>query len=336
MTNRQWIARVLAHDGHVPVPYNVPLSPLARRRLDEYFGTADVEEFLDLPIRMTGMQTIKPLYASPEQFGSRVKDEFGVLWTTNHIDRGAPVGPCITTPDLSGYQFPDPAETYRFEHLADWCQQNATHYTVLWVGDLWERATFMCGMENLLLYVALEPNFTNALLDGITDYILKTLDIVLDRFEFDAIALSDDYGTQRSMIISPDAWQQLIKPRLAAIFAKAQSAGKTTFLHSCGNVRAIVPDLVEMGLDILHPIQPEAMDITELKQTFGDALTFCGGLGTQHLLVSGSPQRVRDEVHRLKREMGHNGGYILEPGITIQADVPLENMVAMIEAAQAS
>jgi len=76
------------------------------------------------------------------------------------------------------------------------------------------------------------------------------------------------------------------------------------------------------------------MDILELKDEFGDRLTFCGGLGTQNLLVNGTPQDVRDEVHRLKREMGRHGGYILEPGITIQADVPLENMVAMIDAAR--
>jgi uroporphyrinogen decarboxylase len=105
------------------------------------------------------------------------------------------------------------------------------------------------------------------------------------------------------------------------------------FLHSCGNVQAVIPDLIELGLDILHPIQPEAMDILELRNEFGHRLTFCGGLGTQNLLVNGSPRDVADEVRRLKQEMGRQGGYILEPGITIQADVPLENMVAMIDAA---
>jgi uroporphyrinogen decarboxylase len=320
--------------GDTPVPYNLPLSPPARRKLEEFYGSSDVEEFLDLPIRMTGTQSVKPLYASPREYGSRVADEFGVVWTTSEIDRGSPIGPCITKPDLADYTFPDPAAAYRFEHLGQWCERNARHYTIVWVGDLWERATFMCGMERLLLCVALEPDFVASLLRGIADYILGTMDILFGRFDFDGIALSDDYGTQESMLISPDAWRRFVKPRLAEILARAHSAGKTTFLHSCGNVRAVVPDLVELGLDILHPIQPEALDVLELKKEFGHALTFCGGLGTQKLLVTGTPQEVRDEVRRLQREMGRGGGYILEPGITIQADVPLENIIAMIDAAR--
>jgi len=333
-TNKQWIQRVLRHEDSVPVPYNLPLSPPARQKLEEHYRTGDVEGHLDLPIRMTGTQSVKPLYASPREYGPRVEDEFGVVWSTNEIDRGAPVGPCITRPDLSGYTFPEATASYRFEHLDQWCRENAEHYTIIWIGDLWERATFMCGIESLLVYVALEPDFVDRLLRGIADYILRTMEILFDRFTFDGVALSDDYGTQQSMLISPHAWRRLIKPRLAEIFSCAKQAGRTVFLHSCGNVRAVVPDLVELGLDILHPIQPEALDVVELKSRFGAELTLCGGLGTQDVLVNASPGEVRDEVSRLKRELGSGGGYILEPGITIQADVPLENILAMIEAAR--
>ena len=89
--------------------------------------------------------------------------------------------------------------------------------------------------------------------------------------------------------------------------------------------------MIDIGLDILHPIQPEAMDILKLKSEFGRHLTFCGGVGTQDLLPYGTAQEVQKEVRRLKRHMGAGGGYILEPGITIQADVPLENVLAMID-----
>ena len=91
--------------------------------------------------------------------------------------------------------------------------------------------------------------------------------------------------------------------------------------------------MIDIGMDILHPIQPEAMDIEMLKKDFGDSVTFCGGVPTQNLLVTGTPEQVRTEVRRLKQVMGANGGYILEPGITLQADVPLENMLAAIDAA---
>jgi uroporphyrinogen decarboxylase len=96
----------------------------------------------------------------------------------------------------------------------------------------------------------------------------------------------------------------------------------------------IVGDLIDIGLDVLHPIQPEAMDIFHLKRQFGRHLTFCGGVRTQDLLPRGTPQQVRDEVRRLKDVMGAGGGYILEPGITLQADVPAENLVAMVEEAR--
>ena len=335
MTNQEWIKKVLEQTPGVAVPYNLPLSPVARRRLEDFYETNDVERTLDLPIRMTGPVSIKPLYASAKKFGPRIRDEFGVEWTTNEIDRGVPVGPCLTEPDLTGYTFPDPAAEYRFEPLGRWCEKHAFQFTIICAGDLWERATFMCGMERLLSWVALEPAFVRSLLERLTENILRTMEILFDRFAFDCIALSDDYGTQRSLLISPDAWRKLVKPHLATIFSAAKAAGKTLFLHSCGNVRAVVPDLVELGLDILHPVQPEAMDTAELKREFGRELTFCGGLSTQDLLVNGSPQAVRDEVHRLKDELGAGGGYILEPGITIQADVPVENIVAIIEAARA-
>ncbi len=92
--------------------------------------------------------------------------------------------------------------------------------------------------------------------------------------------------------------------------------------------------LIDLGLDVLHPIQPEAMDVFELKRQFGGHLTFCGGVRTQDLLPRGTPQQVRDEVRRLKDFMGRDGGYILEPGITLQADVPLDNLLALVEEAR--
>ncbi|HIQ21591.1 MAG TPA: hypothetical protein EYH34_10215 [Planctomycetes bacterium] len=333
VSNKEWVQRVLDHQDGLPVPYHLPLSPQPRRSLEVYYGTEEVEAFLDLPIRMAGPRSIKPLYAHPQQFGPRAVDEFGVVWATSPIDRGSPVGPCLNAPTLKGYRFPDPSAPYRFAELGPWCCRNASQYTILWIGDLWERASFMCGMEQLLTYVALQKPFVADLLEAIAQYVLGTLEVLLERFAFDGVALSDDYGTQRALVISPRDWRQLIKPRLARIIARAKAGGKAVMLHSCGNVRAIVPDLVDLGLDILHPIQPEAMDILELKRQFGRHLTFFGGLGTQQTLVQATPEQLRQEVRRLQRAMGWGGGYLLEPAITIQADVPLENILAFLDAA---
>lgn len=330
---KRWVQSAMARDGTCPVPFNFAFSPPARVAVEEHYGGSPIEEVLRFPIRMTGPKSIKPLYADASEFGPTVKDEFGVLWTTNDIDRGSPIRPCLAEPDLSGYTFPDPLACCRFEDLADWCDNNRDHYTVLWVGDLWERASFMRGMEALLGDVVLNRGFVEELLRGIADYILQTMHLLFETFDFDAIAVSDDYGTQQSLLISPGDWRRLIRPPLTEIYSAAKTNGRAVFHHTCGNVYEVIGDMIDIGLDFLHPIQPEAMDVCRLKREFGRHVTLWGGLRTQDLLPSGTADEVRQEVRRLKRQLGEGGGYVLEPGIIVQADVPLQNAVAAIDEA---
>lgn len=331
--NREWIKAAVRHRGTDAVPYNFLFSPPAARIAREQYGD-DLETRLGLPLRMMGTTAKKPLYADPREFGPTATDDFGVVWSTSPVDRGSPIGPCLKTPSLDGYVFPDPARPTRFAGLPEWCRKQQGHYRIIWVGDLWERATFMRGMEDLLLDVALHPAFVQALLERLTEYILRTIGILVETCDFECIAVSDDYGMQRSMVMSPEAWRTLVRPCLARIYALAKRHGRDVFHHSCGHIVPIVGDLIDIGLDILHPIQPEAMDIGLLKREFGSHLTFCGGVPTQTLLVTGTPDDVRCEVRRLKRDMGRDGGYILEPGITLQVDVPRANLVALIDEAR--
>lgn len=334
MNNREWIKRTLAHEETGAVPYNFAFAPPARQKVEKHYGGSPAEQVLNFPIRMTGLNSIKPLYASRSEYGDSIRDEYGVVWSTNDIDRGSPTGPCLPEPSLRGYSFPDATAEYRYSLLADWLEANRDSFTLIWVGDLWERATFMRGMENLLLDVILKPDLVKRLLRGITDYILKTMEILFSRFEFDCVAFSDDYGTQKSMLISPEEWRRFVRPMLKELYGFAKKHNRTVFHHTCGNVYPIVRDLIELGLDVLHPIQPEAMDIEKLKREFGQELSFCGGVRTQDLLPYGTPEQVRDEVRRLKQTMGKGGGYILEPGITLQVDIPIENLVALIDEAR--
>jgi uroporphyrinogen decarboxylase len=333
--DRSWIRDTLAHQESGAVPYNFMFSPPARARLESYYHRGDLEDVIGLPLRMNGTRSVKPLYAPVAEYGPQITDEFGVTWSTCDIDRGAPIGPCLTEASLGNYRFPDPSAAYRFDHLADWTAANRSHFTLLWIGDLWERATFMRGMESLLLDLTLHSRFVEELLRHLADYILRTMEILFERFSFDGVALSDDYGTQRGMLISPRHWRRFIRPLLAEIYGLAKRHGRTVFHHSCGNIAAIIGDLIDLGLDILHPIQPEAMDVLQLKRQFGAHVTLCGGIRTQDLLPSGTPEQVRDEVRRLKDVLGKGGGYILEPGITLQDDVPLANLLAMVDEAQA-
>ena len=335
MTNDcEWIRQTIAHRETASVPYNFMFSPPAERLAKEQYGD-DLEKSLSLPIRMTGPNSVKPLYADPDEFGATVTDEFGVTWSTNRIDRGSPIGPCLVEPSLAGYAFPDPTQGVRFRGLAEWCRVQRGHYRIIWVGDLWERATFMRGLQPILLDVVLNPKFVRALLEGISDHILETIGVLIGTCEFEGIAISDDYGTQKGLIMSPEDWRTLVKPCLSRIYESAKVHGLTVFHHSCGNLLPIIGDMIDIGLDILHPIQPEAMDSLWLKREFGEHVTLCGGIPTQTLLISATPTQVRAEVRRLKQFMGKGGGYILEPGITLQADVPKDNLIAMIDEARA-
>ena len=331
--DKEWIRTTLAHCEPEAVPYVFDFTPPARAKVERYYGSP-IEDTLMFPLRMRSCKTIKPLYADPDVFGNLAKDEWGVVWATSKLDRGVPVGPCLPEPDLSSYTFPDCSAPYRFEEFGDWCVRNRERFTIIWAGRLFERAAFMRGLENLLMDIILNPAFVGELLEKIADYTIGTMKILFDRFDFDGIALSDDYGMQQSMMMSPESWRRFIKPQVARIYECAKSHGRIVFHHSDGAIYPIIGDLIDLGCDILHPVQPECMDIHALKREFGRHLTFCGGIRTQDLLPCGAPEDIRREVRKLKRELGRDGGYIFSNGITIQADVPLENMVALIEEAR--
>jgi uroporphyrinogen decarboxylase len=333
MTHKAWIKAVAAHEDTGRVPYNYSFSPPAAQRLRKHYVVESLPDHLDIPFRMIGLNSPKPMYANPDECGPTVADEFGVVWATTHIDRGVPLEHPLTEPDLSGFTFPDPHDPARWAGVAEYLDKYKDYYTGVRTGELWERATFLRGLEELLCDLVENRPFVEELLERQTEYLLQVMAHALALGDFDCFYLSDDYGAQRSLLMSPADWRELIKPRLARLYAFAKANGRQTYLHSCGCIEEVIPDLIEIGLDMLHPIQPETMDIYRLKREFGRDITFCGGLRTQDLLPLGTPDEIRAEVRKLKRIMGAGGGYVLEPGITIQDDVPLENMVVLVEEA---
>lgn len=339
-TPRDLVRAALRHDETERLPYNFMLSPPAERKLCERLDIADADAWIEPCLYFYGCSD-KPLYARPEKYGPTITDQWGVVWATSDIDRGYPVNhPLKDAEDLSAHDWPDPLAGRRWERLAENAQQHPDRFRVAVVGDLWERANFLCGLDTLLLALRERPMFVHHLLERIMEYALATLDGLAQpegpsSSRPDAVFLSDDYGLQRSLMMSPKDWRHFIKPHLMTLIGEAHRHGCLVMLHSCGCVAEIIPDLIAIGLDILHPIQPEAMDIECLKCEYGRDITFCGGLNTQQLLPYGRPKEIKREVTRLGQEMGHGGGYILEPGITVQADVPVDNLIAAVEAAKA-
>jgi uroporphyrinogen decarboxylase len=194
-------------------------------------------------------------------------------------------------------------------------------------------------MENLLLMMGMDEKAACILFDKMLDLKLAYWRTALEELGdlVDVVTYADDYGTQVSQLISPAMFRKQLKPRVRQVFElQAQIApyAKRLF-HSDGNVRPLIPDLIEMGVDILNPVQATAsdMDPTELKREFGQDLVFWGGgVDTQGILPTGKPQEVKDDVKRNIDALGVGGGYVFNTVHNIQADVPPENILAMWEA----
>ena len=198
---------------------------------------------------------------------------------------------------------------------------------------MWETYWGIRGFENALMDCVSEPDFFAELLDHLTDLYLDQLELFAD-IPADAFMFGDDWGDQRGTMIGPQRWCDFLKPRYARIYEAAHAQGKIAISHCCGSVSDILPDVIEIGLDVLESVQPEAVGMNpyELKKAWGDKITFWGGLGSQSTIPFGSPGEIRSEIQHLKSEMGDGGGYILAPAKSLQPETPTENAVAVLEA----
>ena len=148
-------------------------------------------------------------------------------------------------------------------------------------------------------------------------------------------AVGDDFAGQRGLLLAPKVWRQIFKPRYARLFELGKRYGKYVQMHSCGNISAVLPDLVDSGLDIWQTVQLHTLPMTpeQLKQRFGRNLTFFGGINTQRLAFQ-APAQVRNEVQRCITALGRQGGYIVSPDHMLKLDVPLDNIIALYETAR--
>ncbi|HEB32194.1 MAG TPA: uroporphyrinogen decarboxylase, partial [Spirochaetes bacterium] len=201
--------------------------------------------------------------------------------------------------------------------------------------NYFERAWSLRGMENILSDMLLNEVFSHELFERILQHHLELLDTVLD-YGFEAVYIGDDWGQQSGLIMGPPLWRKYIKPGMKQMFDKIKSRGKYVCLHSCGDLREIMSDLVDMGLDIYNTIQPEIYDLKKLKKEYGRHITFYGGISTQQFLPYASPDEVKDHTKAVKRIMGKSGGYIFAPTHSVTDDVPVENVLAMVDVARES
>lgn len=218
----------------------------------------------------------------------------------------------------------------------------ADGYTVIFPyhfgNGFFQMGAALYGFENWLMIMALEKQRVQKFFHKLLDLKMKYWDVIFEYFgdTLDIVGEADDLGTQSGLLISPDMYREMIKPIWKKLFQYIKKKSKAKiFFHSCGSIVKLIPDFIEIGVDILNPIQvnTEGMDPVILKKEFGDSIVFWGGgIDTQGVLPNGTPQQVRDEVKRRIDDLAPGGGFIFSPTHNIQPDVPEANFTAMWEA----
>jgi uroporphyrinogen decarboxylase len=240
-----------------------------------------------------------------------------------------------TVRDAEEYPLPDIDAEYRYEHLPE--QIECLHAQGLAVTasvecTVFEMAWYLRSMERLFVDFVENPAFAETLLDRITEK-RETQARRLAELGVDIIRFGDDIASQRGMLMSVPTWRRWLKPRLARAIAAAKQGNSDVliFYHSDGNPSAVIPDVIEIGVDILNPVQPECMDPALLKAQHGDRLSFWGAIGTQSTFPFGTPDDVRREVRHRIETVGRGGGLLLGPTHMVEPEVPWENIVAFVE-----
>jgi uroporphyrinogen decarboxylase len=255
----------------------------------------------------------------------------------------SPLAGARTTAEIDAHPWPEPAAAERFAGLRERAREARQAGFGFVLGGICpgmlEMGQWLRGYDNFFCDLAADRALAEALCDHIVRLKLAYWERALDEVGdlVDVIQEGDDYGGQRGLQVHPDLWRQVFKPRLRTLLSgiRQRAPHAKLFFHSCGAVGYILPDLIEVGVDILNPVQVAAagMDSAELKREFGDDLVFWGGgVDTQYVLPSGTPQQVRDEVRRRVDHLAPGGGFVFAAVHNIQGDVPAANILALRDA----
>jgi len=318
--------------GYVPAVAEMLRRHCGGRSPREYFG-CDITSVAIAPSRRRADFS---RYIHPDE--NTLVDEWGVGWQGGHYLHYARIlHPLehLSLAEIHEYPFPDLDAAYRYADMR--AQVQALHRQGLAVacfpGSIFEQAWYLRGMDRLFLDILQERATADFLLDRITDLVAGAAARVAAA-GVDLLVLGDDIAHQHGLLMSLALWREVFKPRLAHVIRAAREAAPDIhiFYHSDGNVWAAIPDLIEVGVTVLNPVQPECMDPAAVKREFGDRLAFFGTVSVQRTMPFGTPDEVRAEVKLRIQTVGRGGGLLLAPAHVLQPDTPWENVVAFFAA----
>jgi uroporphyrinogen decarboxylase len=328
VTNKERVKKAINFEETDIVPHNVIFTEQIYKIIADKIG----ENYIDkINNHITMIELVKPQIEVKEGF---FKDEYGVVWDKTGADKdiGMPASYQIATEeDFDNFNFPEVDETFVRSECERLMETDENNFRVAALGfSIFERLWTLMGIEETLVNMALEPEFIHKILRKICDRNLKILDIALE-YDFDCFHFGDDWGQQKGLIMGPTYWREFIKPYIKEMYNKVKASGKYVSQHSCGDLREIMDDLYEMGLNIYQTFQPEIYGLDYSEKLYGK-IAIWGGISTQHDLPYKTPQEIYEITKNTINHFKSTGGLIVAPTHCIPADVPVENIQAMVKA----
>lgn len=327
------------------VPYDFALCPKLAEEFTLRTGRTDYRAHYELPFAGLKLAPSKLTTDFAGFFGQKLMatdqiDRWGVGHRRGSVAHFAeilhPMQSFTNVAEVEAYPFPDELADYRWEGVP--AQVAAAHTAGLAAVAAMQKTIFeiswcLRGMEEFLMDLLTDPAMACAIMDQVLE-LRKGCAARYAAAGADVLQLGDDVSTQLDMMVSPALWRKSIKPRLAEVIAAAKGVKPDIliFYHGDGNLQKIIPDLIEIGVEILNPVQPECMDPAEIKRQYGDRLTLWGTIGTQTTMPFGSPSDVRMAVRRMIETAGDGGGLVLSPTHLLEPEVPWANIEAFVEA----
>ena len=348
MNSRERTKIALNHIQPDRTPMLMWITPEISRGLRSYFNVDTDEEVYDA--MDVDVRWIHPDYIGPKRgvFGDgSTENEFGIRTKRVVNEFGSydefvfhPLATARTVEDVEDFPWPNP-NWWDYDGMKEkiaFANRVQPRWLAVGYGQLFERGWSLMGFEKMLYELAVNPEMVEAVFDKLLKYYLAQTTKMLDAADgmIDMIYTSDDLASQESLLISPAMFRKYLKDRWTefnSTLKKRFGSHTKIHFHSCGAVADLVPDLIDTGIDILNPIQPGAkgMDPEVLKRKYGDKLSFSGGFDIQNVLPHGTPEEVRAEAVLLARILGKDGGYIASAAHAVQADTPVENVLAMVD-----
>lgn len=357
MKHRERVMMALNREEPDRCPMQISFTPEFASRLKRELGlgedsghnphgggnTYEVERALGEDMLLTSVGWANSYYATEtySEDGVTYTDEWGITWRNSPYSTRFGQGyytemvghPLARDEAITSYRPPDPNRPELYTEADSVIKSYKDEYWIVGVTvtTIFETAWALRGYEQLLVDLLVDPDYVEQLLDIPFTYHLTAARKLVE-LGVDMIWIGDDIGAQHAMLISPETWRKFFKPRLATFISTLKSINpdiKVAY-HSDGFIYPIIPELIEIGLDVLNPIQPRSMDPEQIKREFGRKLCFWGSIDEQYTLPFGAPDDVRQEVLARLQTLGKGGGLILGPTHHVQLDTPLENFWAMV------